>query len=178
MNRVLKTQDKDPLSFSGKTEQEQIEEMKLFVSYIHKYRQRIFDKESTIFKQMVASLGVSFNKGENTEIESIDKLYKAFGRENVKKISELANKDDALCGIDALIILDGKENRAQIKPYTTVNYSGNEMEIVESAQVKEYGVELLVFWNKEKLLVFKNNETKIRNGNYVFDSKNLIFAFD
>jgi hypothetical protein len=178
MNKVLSWQDKEPICFDNKNELDQIDEMKLFISYIKFYKKRIFDKNSKIYPEILRVLGATFNKGEKTENKTLSIINKFFGESNVKSTCELVSKVDALSGIDFIIKHDGESKTAQIKPYKDLIYKDDFIEILESAQVKEYNVDWIVFGKEDKTLVFLNNNTKIENGNYVFPSNSLIFTLE
>jgi len=178
MNRVLTLQDKQPIEFENKNELEQIEEMKLFIGYLKYYRKRIFDKNSKIYPEILRILGATFNSGEKTENMTLKVIKKVFGEENVKSTCELVSKTDALGGIDFLVIYEGRIKSAQIKPFKDLIYRDGLIEILESAQVKEYNVSWIVFGNENMTLIFENTNTKIENGNYVFHSNNLIFVIE
>ena len=48
-----------------------------------------------------------------------------------------------------------------------------------SGNVKKYNTDLLIFANsKGNILVFKNDDTKIINGTFVFPENNLIYSVD
>jgi len=178
MNRVLILQDKQPIEFNDKNELEQIEEMKLFISYLKYYRKRIFDKNSKIYPEILRILGATFNSGEKTENMTLKVIQKVFGEENVKSTCELVSKTDALGGIDFMVKYEGRLKTGQIKPFKDLIYRDGLFEVLESAQVKEYDVDWIVFGKEDKTLIFENINTKIENGNYVFHSNNLIFVIE
>ena len=118
------------------------------------------------------------NLGEKRETDTLAKLKKKFGDENVKKIGELGAKSDMILGVDCIIKIDGEEYTAQIKPYKLVKViDENLVSILDTGQVKSYSTDWIIFeGGSDGILVFDNSDTKIIDGNYTFDKNNLIYT--
>jgi hypothetical protein len=82
-------------------------------------------------------------------------------------------------GIDCEIKIDGVTNTAQIKPFTYTKNVNGFVSVFGSGNVKKYNTDLLIFANsKGQILVFKNSDSKIINGTFVFPENNLIYTVD
>ena len=115
--------------------------------------------------------------GEKTEDETIKILKKKFGDENVKKIGELGGKQDMIAGVDCEIIIDGQKLTAQIKPFSKSQELDDEITLFDTGQVKKYYTDLLIFTKQNReLLIFKNKNSKIVDGNFVFPKSDLIYS--
>lgn len=176
VNQVLKKDNKKEIDIIGLPPKEQIEETKRFISYLNNYKFRIFSKESSTFKNIINILSQTDLWGQKREDKTIEKLKQKFGNENVVAIGKLGSKEDMIGGIDCKIKIDNKEYTAQIKPYSETNKVDNMIQILGTANVKKYYTDWLIFTNYSKeILVFNNKNTKIINGNYVFNNDDLIF---
>ncbi len=79
-------------------------------------------------------------------------------------------------GIDCTIKDKGKEYTAQIKPYSNISESEDEITILNSGQVKKYTTDWIIFSKGTTILVFENSGTKIVDGNFVFPQDSLIYT--
>ena len=108
-------------------------------------------------------------RGEKREDDTIVQLRKIFKTENVSKIGGLGSEEDMISGVDAIIEIGGKRLTAQIKPFSSVvELSPEEVMVLGASAPKMYKTDFLVFNNPSKTIVFKNNNTKIIDGNFVF----------
>jgi hypothetical protein len=79
-----------------------------------------------------------------------------------------------ISGVDAIINKDGKRLTAQIKPFSGIkDFNDDQVMVFGASAPKQYKTDYLVFNNKNKTTVFKNENTKIIDGNYVFPKSNL-----
>jgi len=177
VNKVLRYLGVDEIKIVGLTPKEQIDETKRFVQYIYDFKDRIFNENSATFKNLMNILNYTNYLGQENENETIKILKKKFGEENVIAVGKLGSKSDMVSGIDCLIILGGVKITGQIKPFKLLNKVDDKLFIFGTGQVKEYKTDLLIFYNRYKgVLVFKNDNTEIINGNYVFPEKKLIYT--
>jgi hypothetical protein len=117
--------------------------------------------------------------GGKTEDYAVILLKKKFGEDNVEQIGELGNKEDMLGGVDCKVIVDGKKNTVQIKPFSRIKQEDNKIIVLDSGQVKKYSTDWMAFTKKNKeVLIFSNKNTKISNGVYVFPEEDLIYTLD
>ena len=80
-----------------------------------------------------------------------------------------------ISGVDAIINLDGKRLTAQIKPFSSVKeITPTEVMVFGASAPKMYKTDYMVFNNTSKTIVFKNDNTKILDGNYVFPKESEI----
>jgi len=115
--------------------------------------------------------------GQKREDETIKILKKKFGEENVIPVGKLGSKEDMIGGIDCEIILKGKKITCQIKPFSSFKKIDGELFVYGSANVKKYTTDWLIFTkNNKEVLIFKNYNTKIVGGDYVFPEKDLIYT--
>ena len=176
LNKLLKSQNQPILDFIGKTPQEQIDEVNRMTSLIKKYGSRIFNQKSDTFINLMDILDVKDKQGNKTEDFSVKILKKKFGDENVTRIGKLGSELDMMEGIDCIVKNNGKEYTAQIKPYSNIEKSENEITILDSGQVQEYSTDWMVFSNGKSILVFENSRTKIVDGYFVFPQDSLIYT--
>jgi hypothetical protein len=123
----------------------------------------------------MATLSKTGEIGKVTEEFAVAKLKERYGNENVSLVGKLGSSKDANEGIDAEIIVDGKINTAQIKPFGSYNLEGDTYTLYNTANVKKYNTDWIVFFNKKSgVLVFDNRNIKIVKGNYTIPSTSLI----
>jgi hypothetical protein len=80
-----------------------------------------------------------------------------------------------ISGVDAVINIDGKRLTAQIKPFSYIKeISPTEVMVFGASAPKKYKTDFIVFNNTSKTVVFKNDNTKILDGNYVFPKESEI----
>jgi hypothetical protein len=123
----------------------------------------------------MATLSKTGEIGKVTEEFAVAKLKEKYGNENVSLVGKLGSSKDANEGIDAEIIVDGKINTAQIKPFGSYTLEGDTYTLYNTANVKKYNTDWIVFFNKKSgVLVFDNRNIKIVKGNYTIPSTSLI----
>jgi superoxide dismutase, Fe-Mn family len=175
LNAYLVKNNIKPISFNDKDKFAQIKEVERFTKYLYDLRNRIFNlSTSKTFQNIVQKLVQTDAKGEEREDITIIALRKIFGTDDVHKIGGLGSEEDMISGVDAIINKDGKRLTAQIKPFSGVKDFGDDSVMVFGASApKQYKTDYLVFNNKNKTVVFKNENTKIIDGNYVFPKSNI-----
>jgi hypothetical protein len=123
----------------------------------------------------MATLSKTGEIGKATEEFAVAKLKERYGKENVSLVGKLGSSKDANEGIDVEIIVDGKINTAQIKPFGSYNLEDDTYTLYNTANVKKYSTDWIIFTNKNgEMLIFKNSDTKIVGGNYTFPNDSLI----
>jgi hypothetical protein len=158
---------------------EQISETKKFVKKLEEYKSRIFTPQSGTFQNLMTTLGITHDMGGKTEDYAVVLLKKQFGDDNVEQIGELGNKEDMIGGIDCKIIVDGKTNTAQIKPFSRIKQEEGKITVLDTGQVKKYSTDWMVFTKKNKeVLIFSNKRVKITQGVYVFHEEDLIYTLN
>jgi Fe-Mn family superoxide dismutase len=179
INTVLKKKGVDPIYLIGKSKTEQNSATDKFVSIIDKFKERIFNTESSTFLNLMSILNQTNKWGDAREDLVVKKLKPMFGEKNVTKVGQLGSREDMIGGIDCEINIDGVKNTAQIKPFTYTKNINGLVSIFGSGNVKKYNTDLLIFANsKGQILVFKNSDSKIVNGTFVFPENNLIYTVD
>ena len=178
LNSVLRYERRPELQLIGLPPAQQVSETKKFVRILDEYKDRIFSSKSGTFQNVMAILGSTNKAGDAREDLVVKKLKEKFGDKNVKKIGELGAKSDMIMGVDCIIIIDGEEYTAQIKPYKTVKVvDENLVSMLDTGQVKVYSTDWIIFeGGPDGILVFDNSDTKIVDGNYTFDKNNLIYT--
>lgn len=176
INQVLKREGKTPLKLSGRPPFEQITETKNFVNYLKEYQHRIFKRESSTFQNIMRILEQTNSWGEKREDETIVKLEKKFGKDNVNKLGKLGGEKDMINGVDVEIIKNGKTYTGQIKPFSYTNMSNGKVMVNNAGNVKEYNTDWMIFTNKKQTLIFNNKSTEIINGKYIFPTDSLIYT--
>jgi Fe-Mn family superoxide dismutase len=179
VNKVLSRENLPKINLIGQPPFAQISETRKFVNVLDKYKNRIFDVNSATFSNIMSTLTKTNQIGDKTENSTVNILKKKFGDENVIQIGKLGSTEDMVGGVDCEIVIDSETKTAQIKPYSSIKKSDNKYVIYGTGQVKPYKTDFLIFTkgNKE-VLVFKNESTKIVNGNFVLPVDNLIYQLN
>ena len=179
INTVLSKKGENIIDFSNKSNIEQVTLTNKFVNIINLYKNRIFDTKSSTFINLMSILNDTNKWGDDRESLVVDRLKPIFGEKNVSKVGKLGSRQDMIGGVDCEIIIDNKVNTAQIKPFNGVKSEKGFIQVMGSANVKKYHTDLLVFANlKGKILIFKNDNTKIVGGVFVFPENDLIYTVD
>ena len=170
LNSFLRTKNINQIRFSHNDKTQQLMQVDRFNKYLLMLKDRIFNLEtSKTFQEIVKKLKDTDARGEKREDETIIDLRKIFNTDNVSKIGGLGNEEDMISGVDAIIEKDGKRLTAQIKPFSSINDFNEDSVVVYGASApKMYKTDFMVFNNSGKTIVFKNDNTKIIDGNYVF----------
>jgi len=177
VNIVLKSKNQETIDFDSKDKTEQIVDVKKFVKVIDEYKSRIFDQNSQTFKTLMSVLGQTHHWGEKREERTVDLLKKQFGEDNVKAIGSLGSDKDMIGGIDCEILIEGKLTTGQIKPFTQLIKEKETITIIGSASVKPYKTDWLIFSKNDKeIILVKNENSKIVQGNFVFPKENLKYT--
>ena len=85
-------------------------------------------------------------------------------------LKEKQGSEDMLKGVDIKIIVDGKEHTAQVKPFSHITRTSDNMYKVDgTANVKRYQTDWMIFMkNLGDTVIFNNKNTKIFDGVYYF----------
>jgi len=179
INVVLNRKGLQPIELIGKSKTEQNKETERFVNVIDSFKGRIFNTESSTFLNLMSILNQTNKWGDERENLVVRKLKPVFGEKNVRKVGMLGGREDMIGGVDCEITIDGKINTAQIKPFTYTKNNKGFINVLGSGNVKKYITDLLIFANsKGNILVFKNNQSKIVGGTFVFPENDLIYTID
>jgi hypothetical protein len=86
---------------------------------------------------------------------------------------------DAFKGIDMKINLDNTDYTAQVKPYSNIIVKDDQIELLDTGNVKAYKVDWLIFSNPKtnKILIFKNEPISDKD-RYVFNIKSLLHEIE
>lgn len=179
VNKVLEYEKQPKIKLIGQPPFVQISETKKFVNVIEKYKDRIFNIQSPTFSNLMSTLTKTNSIGDKTENSTVNILKKKFGEENVIQIGKLGSTEDMVGGVDCEIVIDSVTYTAQIKPYTNFKKVEGNYVVYGTGQVKPYKTDFLIFTKSNKdVLVFKNESTKIINGNFVLPVDNLIYQLN
>ena len=177
INKVLEKQNARKINLVGLKPFEQISEVKKLVNQMDKYKFRIFNRESSTFQNLMRILTLTDSWGQKREDETVKILKKKFGNDNVTAVGKLGSKEDMIDGIDCEITINGVKHTSQIKPFTSFKKIEGSLVVYGSANVKKYSTNWLIFTkNNKEVLIFKNKNTKIVEGNYVFPPNDLIYT--
>lgn len=176
LNVYLKSINKTPISFNLNDKSQQIEEVDRFCNYLTQLKDRIFNlNTSRTLQEILKKLIETNQKGDLREDVTIIELKKIFKTDKVRKVGGLGNEQDMVSGVDAIVEIDGIEKTIQIKPFvTTKDFSNTQIMVLGASAVKKYHTDFMVFNNQNKTIVFKNDSTKIIDGNYVFNKDSQI----
>jgi len=175
INKLLRVKNETPLKFVGVSPREQLNEVQRMCQIIEQFKFRIFSTKSKTFENLISTLSKTEQLGKITEEFTVAKLKEKYGDDNVSLVGKLGSSKDAKEGIDAEIIVDGETKTAQIKPFGSYNLDKDTYTVYNTANVKEYNTDWIVFYNKKfGIFVFDNRNTKIVGGNYTIPSTSLI----
>jgi hypothetical protein len=122
-------------------------------------------------------LGQTHAWGQKREDSTVEILKKQFGLTNVVPVGKLGSSEDMIGGIDCEIIINNERKTAQIKPFTHLIGEQNLTFVMGAGNVKKYKTDWLIFSkNNKEILVFDNKNSKIVDGNFVFNKENLIYT--
>jgi len=179
VNTVLDKANQPKIQMVGLTPAEQVNEVKKLVNILDKYKFRIFNRESATFQNLMRILTQTDSWGQKREDVTVDILKKKFGKDNVRAIGKLGSREDMIGGIDCEIDVAGTTHTSQIKPFTGLKKIDGLIHIYGSANVKKYSTDWLIFTkNNKDVVVFRNKNTKIIDGQYVFPEKDLIYSLN
>jgi hypothetical protein len=177
VNKVLESQKQQPISFQNSDVFEQINQVKKFVNVIDEYKTRIFTPKSSTFQSLMMVLGQTHAWGQKREDSTVNILKKEFGQDNVNAVGKLGSNEDMVGGVDCEIKINGKIKTAQIKPFGYIKTKDGFTTIFESANVKPYKTNWMIFAkNNKEILIFDNKHCKIVEGNFVFPEDDLIYT--
>jgi Fe-Mn family superoxide dismutase len=165
-----------PINFKNKTPEEQIKETERFLSAINYYKNRIFDVNSSTFKNLLKILEIKERQGRERENNVSNVLVKNFG-DNVstEMVGGPGIKKDAIGGIDIKITLNGVTKTAQIKGYESMEKNDNNIVINGNGIVGKYNTDWMIFQRSGKVLIFDNKIKEISNGKYIFPLDALLY---
>ena len=179
VNTVLDKANQPKIQMVGLTPAEQVNEVKKLVNILDKYKFRIFNRESATFQNLMRILTQTDSWGQKREDVTVDILKKKFGKDNVRAIGKLGSREDMIGGIDCEIDVAGTTHTSQIKPFTALKKIDGFIHVFGSANVKKYSTDWLIFTkNNKDVVVFRNKNTKIVDGQYVFPEKDLIYSLN
>jgi len=177
VNKVLSSMQKPIIIFKFQTTQGQIIEVKKFITIIEQYEDRIFNPKSFTFQSLMMVLGQTHAWGQKREDSNVEILKKQFGLTNVVPVGKLGSSEDMIGGVDCEIIINNERKTAQIKPFTHLIGEQNLTFVMGAGNVKKYKTDWLIFSkNNKEILVFDNKNSKIIDGNFVFNKENLIYT--
>lgn len=176
VNRVLKSMEQPIIYFNGLSQQDQIIQVIRLNQFIYDYKDRIFDINSSTFQTIMMVLGQTHAWGQKREDNTIIKLKNLFGESNVNPIGKLGGVQDMIGGVDCEVITEETTKTAQIKPFSYIKTSNGVTYVMGSGNVKKYNTDWIIFSKNDKTIIFKNNNTNIVNGNFVFPESNLIYT--
>jgi hypothetical protein len=177
INKVLSAMQQPIIVFNYQSSQNQILQVHRLNHFIDLYKNRIFDTNSATFQTIMFVLSQTHAWGQKREDNTIVLLKKQFGEKNVKPIGKLGSSQDMIGGIDTIIEINGNQINAQIKPFTHLLTEDNLTHVMGAGNVKKYKTDWIIFSkNNKEILVFDNKNSKIVDGNFVFNKENLIYT--
>ena len=135
---------------------------------------RIFDVNSGTFQAIMSTLDKKHKEGDDREISAVLQLKNIFKTDEVFKTGDLGSGEDMLGGVDAYVQSPEGTKTIQIKPFGYYKEDDGKITVFKTGQVKPYKTDYMVFNNSRETIVFKNQNTKIVNGNYVFPVEDQI----
>jgi Fe-Mn family superoxide dismutase len=174
VNTYLRHQGLDAINIVGQDPQTQIRETQRLINVMRDLQFRIFDTNSGTFKAIMSTLDAKHKQGDERELQAVVQLKKIFKTNEVFKTGELGSGADMLGGVDAYMQSPEGTKTMQIKPFGSYEEKDGKITVFKTAQVKPYKTDYLVFHNNRETIVFKNENTEIVDGNYVFPAENQI----
>lgn len=176
VNQILNREGRTPLNLSGIPPFGQINETKKFVEYLKEFQEQIFNKKSNSFQNIMRILEETSRWGDKRENDTITKLEEKFNHKNVTKLGKLGGEVDMIRGVDVEVKKGNKTYDGQIKPFSHIKENNNKIVVNNTANVKKYTTDWMIFTNKKETLIFDNSSTQIIEGKYVFPSDSLIYT--
>jgi superoxide dismutase, Fe-Mn family len=177
INQVIKQiPNASPIDFRNKTPEEQIKETERFLRAINYYKRRIFDVNSSTFKNLLKILDIREKQGRVRENTVSKVLMKNFGDSvSTEMVGGPGIKKDAIGGIDIRITLNGVTKTAQIKSYKSMEITDDNIVVEGNGNVGKYNTDWMIFESRGKVLIFDNKIKEISNGKYVFPLDSLLY---
>jgi superoxide dismutase, Fe-Mn family len=177
VNQVLRKENQEEIKLVGLTPKEQLIQVNKLVALINRYKFRMFNKDSSTFQNIMKVLTQTDSWGQKREDITIQILKKKFGEKNVVAVGKLGSKEDMIGGVDCIVYIKDRKLTCQIKPFTTIKKEDDVIVVYGSANVKKYNTNWLIFErNNKEIIIFRNTNTKIIDGNYVFPATDLIYT--
>jgi Fe-Mn family superoxide dismutase len=151
-----------------------------FIKALDFFKKEIFTKKNEDFINIIKVLKKLWDRGQKSEDNAIKKIENYFeGNAKIDKIGSHGAKQDAFKGIDVIVKMNNKQYTAQVKPFSTVSVLGDEVELLDTGNVKHYETDWLIFINPKtnKILIFKNNPTSDED-KYIFNINSLIHEIE
>lgn len=176
INQVISLKSNIPIiDFSNKNNSGQLNELDRLIGYLDMFKHRIFSKDSSTFKNILSTLSFTHKSGEKREQDTADILGKFLGNEyKVNVIGGLESRDDAIKGIDLIINKNNLSKTAQVKPFKEITIKNGEITLHDTASVKLYTTDWMIFQKGKRVLVF-NKRPRIVNGEFVFPVDSLLY---
>ena len=178
LNKVLTNMGKKPITILGNNKEGQITETQRMIKAMEHFRDRIFNPESSTFKNLLSTVESTGKVGDANEDYVVKTLGEKLGEKNVKRIGQLGNLDDTLGGVDCEVIYNGKKYTAQIKPFGSIKVDGDVVKMIDTGAIKHYKTDWIIFTNKKHIYVFDNSNTKIIDGIFTLNKNDLVFKLD
>lgn len=157
-----------------------VAEITRLVKAIDYFKTKIFTKENEDFVNIVRVLTKLWDRGQKSEDKVLTKIETYFGEgSSVEKSGGHGQKIDAYKGIDLVVNTPTQKYTSQVKPFTHISKEDGKITVYGTGNVKRYSVDWMIFINTKnnKILIFKNNPTKVYN-QYVFDESSLLHEID
>jgi hypothetical protein len=157
-----------------------VAEITRLVKAIDYFKTKIFTKENEDFVNIVRVLTKLWDRGQKSEDKVLSKIETYFGEgSSVEKSGGHGQKIDAYKGIDLVVNTPTQKYTSQVKPFTHISNEDGKITVYGTGNVKRYSVDWMIFINTKnnKILIFKNNPTKVYN-QYVFDESSLLHEID
>lgn len=137
------------------------------LSFVDKNKKDLFLSTGKYFKDILAILRNTENKGRENEIFAINYLNELMISKDIKckiRQTDICSREDVIDGIDLILSTD-KDWFIQVKPLVSFKLKGNYYEIKSSGKLKNYSkVHYFIFVNEKEYLLFTNRGIKIVNG--------------
>jgi hypothetical protein len=176
LNKVVTNLGEPLLDFTDKTPAEQVREVKRMCNYIESFRERIFNPDSSTFKNIMNTLKEKDSIGTKRETSAKMVIENNLPNAKVETTAGAGKEKDAFQKIDMEIFMDSKKHTAQIKGFDQLVPEGNKLTVTKTGEVEKYNVDWMVFIRGKHVIIFKNNPNIVL-GQYVFDKEDLLYDF-
>ena len=176
LNKVVTNLGEPLLDFTDKTPAEQVREVKRMCNYIESFRERIFNPDSSTFKNIMNTLKEKDSIGTKRETSAKMVIENNLPNAKVETTAGAGKEKDAFQKIDMEIFMDSKKHTAQVKGFDQLVPEGNKLTVTKTGEVEKYNVDWMVFIRGKHVIIFKNNPNIVL-GQYVFDKEDLLYDF-
>jgi Fe-Mn family superoxide dismutase len=178
VNEYLKKNNQNTIEY-GENPNTNLIELRKFFSVLDGLRSNIFKRgeQSNTLRQIGGVLKKTDCLGKRNEEAAMKIINQNYGEGSCTIVSGGGMTKDMLSGIDATVVIDGKEYTSQIKPFKNIFEKGEYFVVQGSSSTQSYNkVGLLIFVNvkSKQVRIYRTPKTRIYQGSYYVPKENEV----